>query len=103
MEQLYPKKVYTNCGALKFKIQNVLENALHISDISKLLFLTNANLQYFATEVYIDEKSNEEKGRPIFHPLAHGITDQCRLELEPPRHTINFGIYHYLKCLEIIE
>lgn len=68
--------------------------------------ILGSNLQDFGTEGYIDENSNEEEsGRPIFQPFDHRISDQCRLELsmEPPRHTINFGIDYYLKCLEIIE
>lgn len=62
--------------------------------------LEGPNLQDFGTEGYIDENSNEEEsGRPIFQPLNHGISDQCMLELsmEPPRHTVNFGIDYYLK------
>lgn len=39
---IMPPKVFTNCGAPKFQIpksflQNALENDMHISDISKLL------------------------------------------------------------------
>ena len=62
-------------------------------------------MEDYGVEGYVDQNDVEEGERPIFGPLAHMISDQCRLDLTQQliRSNTYFGIDYYLECLEVIE
>lgn len=87
-----------NSSPLSLWTSGQLQNAVGITE-------GEANLQDYGIEGYVDQNDVEEGERPIFGPLAHMISDQCRLDLTQQliRSNTNFGIDYYLECLEVIE
>ena len=67
--------------------------------------LTEAQLQNYGIEGYVDINNTEEGGRPILVTCSNLISEECRYILqEEISHSFeNYGIDEFQRCLNIIE